>query len=576
VETRAFYYGILGSMLQQDALKILKAGRNVYLTGAAGAGKTYVINQYIEYLKDHKINASITASTGIAATHIGGMTIHSWSGVGIKNDLSDWDIDGMEQKQYLVKRLTMASVLIIDEVSMLSPNMLDMVDQVCKALRRNTEPFGGLQIVLSGDFFQLPPIMRGVRSGEEQFADSSRAWRAADIRTCYITEQYRQQSDPITDILNDVRDGTITSKSMKLLKSRVGAEFKSVEGGADIEPIRLYTHNTNVDARNQEELAKLDGKTETFEMTGKGNKRIIETLKKGVLAPETLELKKGAKVMFIKNNFEGGYVNGTLGEVTDFEFGRPVVMTSEGDEIVVNAEEWMVEDGGKSLASVSQLPLRLAWAITVHKSQGMSLDAAEIDLSKAFAPGQGYVALSRLRTLDGLVLLEQIGQSALQMHPYIVEFDKWLHKDSYKWERVIARFDDEALQKMYDAHILDCGGIIDKKEVERHKVQMKDKEEKVPTSEKTRRLIKGVDSIEDIATQRGLKPVTIIGHLEQLKQAGAEMDIERFNTIPEEDFTVITEVFEKVGSESLVPAFKKLGGKYSYDELKLARLFVVE
>lgn len=230
-------------MLQSDALKILKAGRNVYLTGAAGAGKTYVINQYIEYLKDHKVNPSITASTGIAATHIGGMTIHSWSGIGIKNDLTDWDIDGMEQKQYLVKRLTAAHVLIIDEVSMLSPNMLDMVDQVCKALRRSTEPFGGLQIVLSGDFFQLPPIQRGVRAGEEEFADSSHAWKQADIRTCYITEQYRQGEDPITAILNDVRDGTITKKSMELLQSRVGKEFDSDV----VEPIRLYTHNTNVD-----------------------------------------------------------------------------------------------------------------------------------------------------------------------------------------------------------------------------------------------------------------------------------------------------------------------------------------
>lgn len=444
-------------MLQSDALKILKAGRNVYLTGAAGAGKTYVINQYIEYLKDHKVHPSITASTGIAATHIGGMTIHSWSGIGIKNDLTDWDIDAMEQKQYLVKRLIGATVLIIDEVSMLSPNMLDMVDQVCKALRRSQEPFGGVQIVLSGDFFQLPPIMRGVRSGNEEFADSSRAWREADIRTCYITEQYRQQQDPITAILNDVRDGSITDKSLKLLEGRVGATFED----STVEPIRLYTHNANVDERNQEELAKLDSTVETYEMTGKGNKRIQETLKKGVLAPEVLNLKKGAKVMFVKNNFEAGYVNGTLGEVTDFEFGRPVVKTVDGDEIVVNTEDWMVEDGGKSLATVTQVPLRLAWAITVHKSQGMSLDAAEIDLSRAFAPGQGYVALSRLRSLAGLVLLEKIGHSALQMHPYIVEFDKWLHKDSYKWERVIARFDDEALQKMYDAHIMDCGGSVE-------------------------------------------------------------------------------------------------------------------
>ncbi len=557
-------------MLQKDALKILKAGRNVYLTGAAGAGKTYVINQYIKYLREHKINVSVTASTGIAATHIGGMTIHSWSGVGIKNDLTDWDIDAMEQKQYLVKRITGASVLIIDEVSMLSPDMLDMVNQVCKALRRNQKPFGGLQIVLSGDFFQLPPIVPGTQSGQERFADSSRAWREADIRTCYITEQYRQQNDPITEILNDIRDGTITSKSMKLLESRVHAELEY----KNIDPIRLYTHNINVDGRNQEELDKLGGASEVYEMTGKGNKRIIETLKKGVLAPEILELKKGAKVMFVKNNFEAGYVNGTLGMVTDFEFGKPVVKTSDGDEIVVNVEEWMVEDGGKKIASVNQLPLRLAWAITVHKSQGMSLDAAEIDLSKAFAPGQGYVALSRLRTLDGLVLLEKIDQSSLQMHPYIVELDKWLRKDSYKWERVIARFSDEELQKMYDEHIARCGGITDKKEIERYKIHIKDKEEKIPTIEKTRRLLEKADTLEDIATQRGLKLATIIGHLEQLKNSGVEMDLERFNTLPEKDFDVIVRTFQEVGSESLTPAFRKLKGIYSYDELKLVRLFV--
>ncbi len=439
-------------MLQSEALKILKAGRNVYLTGAAGAGKTHVINQYVEYLKDHKINPSITASTGIAATHIGGMTIHSWSGVGIKDDLTDWDIDAMEQKQYLVKRITGASVLIIDEVSMLSPNMLDMVDQVCKALRRSQEPFGGLQVVLSGDFFQLPPIMRGVSNGDELFANSSRAWQSADIRICYITEQYRQREDPLTDILNDIRDGNLKQKHLNLLKSRIGAKLDS-----DLDPIKLYTHNINVDAKNEEELSKIKQNPHIFEMSSKGNKRIIETLKNGILAPESLQLKKGAKVMFVKNNFDSGYVNGTLGEIIDFEFEKPVVKTAD-DEIVVDYEEWIVEDSGKRIASISQIPLRLAWAITVHKSQGMSLDNAEIDLSKTFAPGQGYVALSRLRTLSGLVLLKDLSTSALNMHPYVVELDKSLRRESYKWEKVIDRFDDIQLQKMYDAHILDCGG----------------------------------------------------------------------------------------------------------------------
>ena len=445
-------------MLQEDALKILKAGRNVFLTGAAGTGKTYVLNQYIAYLKEHKIYPAITASTGIAATHIGGMTIHSWSGIGVKTDLTDWDIDEMQQKQYLVKRITGAKVLIIDEVSMLTPRMLDMIDGVCKALRQNQQPFGGLQVVLSGDFFQLPPIVSGVQNGAEQFANQSRAWQSADIRICYLTQQYRQASlkgDALIDILNDIRDGSVTDKSLKLLNERVNAELPK-----HFEPIHLYTHNENVNTRNQEELAKLEGTLETYTMTGKGNKRMIEALKKGVLAPEELQLKKGARVMFVKNNFEAGYANGTLGEVIDFEFGRPVVRVYDGKEIVVHAEEWAVEDSGVRLASISQIPLRLAWAITVHKSQGMSLDAAEIDLSRVFVHGQGYVALSRLRSLSGLVLLNKVPRAALQMHPYVVELDVVLRRESHKWERVIARFDDVALQKMYNEHIQNCDGVV--------------------------------------------------------------------------------------------------------------------
>ncbi len=439
-------------MLQDDALKILKTGRNVYLTGAAGTGKTYVLNKYIDYLKRHKVRVAITASTGIAATHLGGMTIHSWSGIGIKTDLTDKDIDLMEQKQHLVNRINDASVLIIDEVSMLTPDMLDMVNQVCRFLRRDKRPFGGMQIVLSGDFFQLPPVVQGVRPGEELFANSSRAWEEANIKTCYLTEQYRQQNNKLANILNNIRSGTLSENDIALLKSRVNVESDNTL----LQPVRLYTHNKSVDAINKKELDKISERKKVYTMTKKGNARLVTMLTKSVLAPETLELKVGAKVMFVKNNFDQGYVNGTMGEVTDFHFDNPVITTIDGNEIEVKLQEWIMEDNGRRLASITQLPLRLAWAITVHKSQGMSLDCAEMDLSKVFAPGQGYVALSRVRDLNGLFLLNDFNENALRIHPRAMEIDKNLQRESRKWERVIASFSKDKLNKMYNEHLERC------------------------------------------------------------------------------------------------------------------------
>ena len=204
---------------------------------------------------------------------------------------------------------------------------------------------------------------------------------------------------------------------------------KSLEAKGVV-PTRLYTHNVDVDAENERELEKLAGSSRLHEMSSSGKAHIVEALKKGILAPETLRLKKKAAVMFIKNSFDEGYVNGTLGVVEDFDnsglpagqAGAPIVRTFSGRKIFVTPAEWTVEEEGKVLARVEQLPLRLAWAITVHKSQGMSLDAAEIDLSRAFVPGQGYVALSRLRSLAGLAL-RGFNDMALAMHPRAMEID---------------------------------------------------------------------------------------------------------------------------------------------------------
>jgi ATP-dependent DNA helicase PIF1 len=404
-------------MTQAEALSILKLGVNVFLTGEPGAGKTHTINEYIKWLRERGVEPAVTASTGIAATHVDGMTIHSWSGIGIKKHITDWDIEMIQSREKTAKRMVEAKILIIDEISMLDAETLNSVDKVLRALRQpvlaEARPFGGLQVIFVGDFFQLPPISRGERA---QFAFNSQAWRDANPVVCYLSEQHRQEDGAYLDLLNAVRKNEIEDYHYETLRGRMNLNRKT-------KATRLHTHNAEADEINTESLAEVEGASRVFHMTAKGSRTLVEALKQNCLSPETLTLKEGAVVMFTRNNFDAGYVNGTLGEVVDFAVsGYPIVKTKSGQKIEATPGEWSIADGSKILGQIKQVPLRLAWAITVHKSQGMSLDAAIIDLSKAFEYGQGYVALSRVRSLEGL-FLEGFNDRALQLHPEIVEQD---------------------------------------------------------------------------------------------------------------------------------------------------------
>lgn len=411
-------------MRQEDALNILKLGHNVYLTGPAGSGKTHVLNQYIRYLKKHDVGVGITASTGIAATHMHGMTIHSWAGIGINDYLSDSDIANLAEKSRLKNRFAQTQVLVIDEVSMLHSFRLDLVDRVARGIKKSPLPFGGMQVILCGDFFQLPPITRG--SNEADFVYRSQAWTDLDLKICYLQEQFRQDDDMFTTLLEEMRRRHVSSDSLERLMARLNAPL-----GADVVPTKLFTHNADVDAINNTQLARLPAKSHYFEMTSSGSRPLVESLIKSCLAPQNLELKVGAVVMFVRNDFERGYVNGTMGTVTTFdeEDDYPIVKTYSGKTITATPEKWSVEEGGEVLASISQIPLRLAWAITVHKSQGMSLDAAQINLSRAFVEGLGYVALSRVRKLSGIQLLG-LNEMALLVSEEALRIDQQLREAS--------------------------------------------------------------------------------------------------------------------------------------------------
>lgn len=410
-------------MDQALALEILHEGHNALLTGPAGAGKTYVLNQFIRQAKAAGKHISVTATTGLAATHLGGNTIHAWSGIGVHDELAE------DFEDYLLKSrrdiIEITDVLIIDEISMLHDYRLDMVDTVARVVRDDERPFGGIQVILCGDFFQLPPVNRDdSRAGS--FVVNSKVWQELDPVICYLDEQHRQDDDTFLDILNALRAGDIRRNHAEALLDRVDAELDNAEAVTE-----LHTVNIDVDRINQSKLREIDGDVHYFDMTTTGSENYVATLKRSCLAPERLALKKHSLVMAIKNSQDRKYVNGSIGIVQDFDevTGYPIVEFRNGKTVLMQPDSWELRDGNKKRAGLSQIPLRLAWAITVHKSQGMTLDAARIDLRKAFVEGMGYVALSRVKRLDSLSLLG-INKMALKISPEALEIDETLRTKS--------------------------------------------------------------------------------------------------------------------------------------------------
>jgi hypothetical protein len=441
-------------MTQDEALAILKTGAHVFLTGEAGSGKTHTINQYTRYLQEHGIDFAVTASTGIAATHIHGVTIHSWSGIGIARQIDEETIADIAENRYVAKRIKKAKVLIIDEISMLDGSVFDLIERVCRKVRKGNLPFGGLQVVVVGDFFQLPPVAN--KEQASRFAFESDAWLWLNFKVCYLTEQHRQEDDVFLKLLAAIRSGTWNDTYRRHLEDRLIGEDELPD-----EMTRLFSHNIDVDHINQTELRKLAGKTYRFVMAERGPDTLVAALKRGCLSPERLELKEGAAVMFTKNNPNEGYVNGTLGTVIGFEGTKhfPVVRTYAGKRIVVEPMEWMVAEGDEVFAKVTQLPLRLAWAMTIHKSQGVSLDAAVMDLSQTFEFGQGYVALSRVRRLSGVHLVG-VNARALEVHPAVLKEDRVFRAASREAEDALAALPPEQYRALEKNFILLCGGKV--------------------------------------------------------------------------------------------------------------------
>ena len=427
-------------MNQGLALEIMLSGQSVLLTGPAGAGKTFVLNQFIKLAKYAGKHVSVTATTGLAATHLGGTTIHSWSGIGVHDSIGNGFVDHIAKGRREIIEKT--DVLIIDEISMLHDFRLDMVDEVCRIVRKKDEPFGGIQIIMSGDFFQLPPINRGdSRAGG--FVVNSEVWRELDPVICYLQEQHRQDDEQLLDILNAMRAGAIRRHHAETLLARAEVFPDDIE-----QLTELHTVNVDVDKINEAKLATLEGDEVVYSQVTTGSESYVETLQRSVLAPAALKVKKGALVMAVKNSPERKYVNGSIGTVIDFEpyTDYPIVEFKNGKEVSMAPDTWELRDGDKKRASISQIPLRLAWAITIHKSQGMTLDAARIDLRKAFVEGMGYVALSRVKNLNNLYLTG-INQMALRVSEDAQSIDEILRAKAAADAKRFADLEKKAVER---------------------------------------------------------------------------------------------------------------------------------
>lgn len=296
-------------MKQDEAFNLMKLGKNIFLTGAPGSGKTHLLNKYIHYLDDHNVKIGVTASTGIAATHLQGVTIHSWSGIGIKDSINEKDLEKILTSNLIKRNYKNTKALIIDEISMLHKHQLDMIDTIARHILAPDKPFGGLQVILCGDFFQLPPVSSS-SSKEIQFAFEANAWKNGSFHICYLQEQHRQGNDPLLTILEDIRRGTTGEHTKIPLRTRYKKEPKGATKAT-----KLYSRNINVDEINESELKAIRNDEKIFNMTTYGFNALVNGLKKSCLAQEILKLKIDAEVMFIKNHMEGKYVNGTRGVI---------------------------------------------------------------------------------------------------------------------------------------------------------------------------------------------------------------------------------------------------------------------
>ncbi|XP_034559678.1 ATP-dependent DNA helicase PIF1 [Notolabrus celidotus] len=407
---------------QTAVLSAVLSGKNVFFTGSAGTGKSFLLKRIMGSLPPKSTYA--TASTGVAACHIGGTTLHSFAGIGSGAAPLEQCIE-LAQRPGVLQHWTSCRHLIIDEVSMVEAQFFDKLESVARSVRRSTEPFGGIQLIVCGDFLQLPPVSKGKEKAS--FCFQARSWRKVIQLNMELTEVRRQTDQSFISLLQAVRVGRVTEEvTAKLLKSA----YHHIEKDG-ILATRLCTHKDDVELTNENKLQQLPGSVRVFEALD-SDPALAKTIDAHSPVNRVIQLKVGAQVMLAKNlDVARGLVNGARGVVVGFESGKhgvPRVRFMCGVTEALKPERWVFKSGGGIHLSRQQLPLKLAWAISIHKSQGMTLDCVEISLARVFESGQAYVALSRARSLEGLRVMD-FDPRVVRADPDVLVFYTRLRKE---------------------------------------------------------------------------------------------------------------------------------------------------
>jgi ATP-dependent DNA helicase PIF1 len=530
---------------QTKAFHLLQKESNVFLTGAAGTGKSFLLQKFLAG-KDAK-RCPVLASTGAAAVIVDGRTFHSFFGLGIMEGGRQATVRRALRSSPLQTRLRRAQCVVIDEVSMLSGETLATAQEIAQSVRENANPWGGLRIIAVGDFAQLPPVQINDRPKDWGFAHP--VWEQSQFRPAFLETPVRTSESRFLSVLNDVREGNMTENVAAFLEER------SQKSNGPFNGTRLFPHRASADAYNLRRLQRIEQPLHTFETEYDGQERHVMQLKKQCPISEEILLKKGALVMLRKNDtyhFPYKYVNGTLGTVTNIGEESLFIRLLNGEDIELGPEEFSLLDGnGRKRATAFNFPITLAWATTIHKAQGASIDRLRVCLLRLWEPGHAYVALSRARSAGGL-FIDKWDRESIFADPSVQEFYRSVKGE---WAQIA--------QELPDAP-----PTISDQSYEKHPPR-------IANHMRTFTLLQEKKSITEMAEELKRKEETIINHIEKLMDEGKRPDIQHLRPT-EHMLTPIAKAFATHGTERLRPIFDALNGQYSYQDIKLVRLFLLQ
>jgi ATP-dependent DNA helicase PIF1 len=392
---------------------------NIFITGAGGVGKSTINKKIFQDINKYN-NVALTSLTGISANLIGGVTLHSYLGIRLGTETIQKIYSIISKSKKYLHRWQRLDVLMIDEISMMSLELFEKLEQLSRMIRKNNKPFGGIQLILSGDFLQLKPVK------SDNFCFESKKWETCINDTIYLTEIIRQSDIHFINILNKIRIAKIDDECKTILEKRV-LKYNSKKNN-NIIPTLLYSTNAKVDKINNHYYSKLSGEEYTYKTTFNWKQNIYDKERYEIMcnSPYELNLKIGAQVMYLLNKDK--LYNGSRGVVKSFIQGFPVVVFNNGIEKIITPETLDIEENNIKIMEYTQIPLKLCWAMSIHKSQGSTLDLVKIDFQKVFEYGQFYVALSRVRSIDGLYL-KNLNWDLIKAHPKALKFyNKILNK----------------------------------------------------------------------------------------------------------------------------------------------------